>query len=268
MELGLRGKRALVTGASSGIGRACAIELAKEGVRVCATGRDPAKLAGVVAEIKAAGGDVVSIAADLSTDEGCQRVMDACIDGLGGIDILVNVAGAARQAHVIDELTRELVNDAFNLKLHGYLRLSQLAFPHMKSQNWGRIIMVAGAAGTSPNVGSLPTGFANASILNLTRALSDAGSRHGILINVIMPGMTNTPRTRDHRRVTAERAGLPYDAAAAESEIAKAAAALPMGRMCEPEEVARVACFLASEACSYVQASALYMDGGARRASP
>jgi 3-oxoacyl-[acyl-carrier protein] reductase len=268
MELGLREKRALVTGASSGIGRTCAIELGAEGARVCCTGRNEQRLEAVVREIRAAGGDAFWVAADLSTMEGCRAVMDSCVIEYGGIDVLINVAGAAQNAHVIDELTTELIDDALRLKLYSFLRLSQLAFPYMQAEKWGRIVNIAGAAATSPSVSNLPPSLANVGILNLSRSLQDVGAKDGILVNTICPGLTNTPRTREHRRVAAERAGVELVEPAIEQEIAKASAALPAGRMCEPEEVAKVATFLASEACSYVQASAIYMDGGARRATP
>ncbi|HWC29516.1 MAG TPA: SDR family NAD(P)-dependent oxidoreductase [Dehalococcoidia bacterium] len=268
MDLGINDKRALVTGASSGIGRACAIELAKEGARVCAVARNEQRLGEVVAEIAAAGGEAFFVSADLSTERGCRDAISACAERWGGIDILVNVAGAAQNAHVIDELTPAVIDDALGLKLYSYLRLSQMAFPYMAAQGWGRIVNIAGAAGTGPTSTNLPASFANVTILNLTRALSDVGVRDGILVNAICPGLTNTPRTREHRRVAAQRAGKVVDEAEIESEIARAARSLPAGRMCEPEEVARLTCFLASEACSYLQASALYMDGGARRATP
>jgi NAD(P)-dependent dehydrogenase (short-subunit alcohol dehydrogenase family) len=268
MDLGIEGKRALVTGASSGIGRCCAIELAKEGARVCAVARNQQRLADVVNEITKAGGEAFSVSADLSTEAGCRDAIDAIATRWAGIDILVNVAGAAQNAHVLDELTPAVIDDALGLKLYSYLRLSQMAFPYMTAQGWGRIVNIAGAAGTGPTAMNLPASFANVTILNMTRALSDVGVRDGILVNTICPGLTNTPRTREHRRVAAERAGRAVDEAEIEAEIARAARALPAGRMCEPEEVARVTCFLASDACSYVQASAIYMDGGARRATP
>jgi NAD(P)-dependent dehydrogenase (short-subunit alcohol dehydrogenase family) len=268
MDLGIKGKRALVTGASSGIGRSCAIELAREGVRVCAVARNQQRLADVVDEITNAGGEAFAVSADLSAEAGCREAMNAIATRWGGIDILVNVAGAAQNAHVLDELTPAVIDDALGLKLYSYLRLSQMAFPYMTAQGWGRIVNIAGAAGTGPTATNLPASFANVTILNMTRALSDVGVMHGILVNTICPGLTNTPRTREHRRVAAERAGRPVDEVEIEAAIAQAARALPAGRMCEPEEVARVTCFLASEACSYVQASAIYMDGGARRATP
>jgi 3-oxoacyl-[acyl-carrier protein] reductase len=268
MDLGLKGKPALVTGASSGIGRACAVELAAEGARVCAVARDERRLTEVVAEIAGAGGEAFWVSADLSTEGGCRDAIAACVARFGGIDILVNVAGAARQAHILTELTTELIDDALGLKLYSYLRLSQMAFPYMQAQGWGRIVNIAGAAGTGPTATNLPASFANVNILNMTRALSDVGAGAGILVNTICPGLTNTPRTREHQRIAAERAGRFADEAEIEAAIEKAGRDLPAGRMCEPEDVAKVTAFLASEACSYVQASAIYMDGGARRATP
>jgi NAD(P)-dependent dehydrogenase (short-subunit alcohol dehydrogenase family) len=269
MDLGLKGKRALVTGASSGIGRCCAIELAREGARVCCTGRDQARLDAVVQECKDAGGDAFGVIADLSTMEGCRAVMNSCVIEYDGIDILVNNAGAAQNVDLLTELTTEYLDDALGLKTYSFLRLSQLAFPHMQAQKWGRIVNIAGAAGTSPTTGNLAASFANVTILNLTRAFQDAGAAYGILVNTICPGATNTPRTRHHRVAAAERAGrsAPTEAEI-DAMIAEQGASLPPGRMCEPEEVGRVAAFLASEACSYVQASAIYMDGGSRRSTP
>src|SRR5512146_1180227 len=251
MELGLIGKRALVTGASSGIGKSCALELAREGVHVACIARNQQRLAGVVDEIDAMGGEAFWLSTDLSTEAGCHEAMDAMIERWGGIDILVNVAGAAQQADILTELTTALIDDGLRLKTYSYLTLSQLAFPHMKAQNWGRIVNIAGAAGTGPTAGNLPASIANVAILNMTRAFQDVGAPHGILVNTICPGLTDTPRTREHRRVAAERAGRVADEAEVEAAIAKAAQSLPAGRMCEPEEVARVTCFLASEACSY-----------------
>jgi 3-oxoacyl-[acyl-carrier protein] reductase len=267
MDLGIAGKRAVVTGGSSGIGRSCAVELAREGVRVCVTGRDQGRLEDVVDEIRRRGGDAFWVAADLSQAGGCKAVMDACIERYGGIDILINNAGSAQNANVLDMETR-VIDDALNLKLYGFLRMAQLAMPHMRSQQWGRIVNIAGAAGTSPTAANFPASLANVGILNLTRALTDVSVGDGVLVNTICPGITNTPRTRQHRFADAAKDGHTVSEAEVEADIARAGAALRAGRMCEPEEVARVACFLSSEACSYVQASAIYMDGGNRRSTP
>jgi NAD(P)-dependent dehydrogenase (short-subunit alcohol dehydrogenase family) len=262
MDLGLRGKRAIVTGASRGIGRACAIELAREGANVCVAGRDEALIAGVVAAAEAAGGRAVGVSADLRTPEGCTTVVARCVESFGGVDVLVNSAGAAKMAGVLD-LTREVVDDALELKFYGYLRMSQLVIPHMRANGWGRIVNIAGAAGTSPAPGNLPTSLANIAVLNASRALSDVASGDGILVNTICPGLTNTDRGRELAARRALREGRDV-----EEVFREMGSGVPAGRMAEPEEVARVACFLASEACSYLHGSALYMDGGARRGTP
>jgi NAD(P)-dependent dehydrogenase (short-subunit alcohol dehydrogenase family) len=160
-------------------------------------------------------------------------------------------------------LNTATIQDALDLKLYGYLRMAQLAIPHMRSAGWGRIVNIAGGAGTSPAAGNIPTSLANIGVLNITRALSDAVSGEGILVNTICPGITNTDRARDLARARAEREGRDIEAV-----VAEMGRGVPAGRMAEPEEIARVAVFLASEACSYVHGSSIYMDGGGRRGIP
>jgi 3-oxoacyl-[acyl-carrier protein] reductase len=262
MDLGLKGKRAMVTGGSSGIGRSCAVELASEGVTVCVVARNEERLAETVALTKAAGQEGFSVSADLSTEEGCRAAFDAAIQGLGGVDILVNSAGAAQRSPVLN-LPTSMIDDALDLKLYSALRLSQLVVPGMTARQWGRIINIAGATGTNPTEDTLPVSFANVTMLNFTRGLSDVVSKDGILVNVICPGAVNTPRGWARWKGIAEREGRSYeDVLLEEAEIR------PAGRICEPEEIGRVVCFLASEACSYIHASAIYMDGGARRGIP
>ena len=133
----------------------------------------------------------------------------------------------------------------------------------MRANGWGRIVNIAGGAGASPTAGNMPTSIANAAVLNITRALSDAVAKDNILVNVICPGLTNTDRARTLARGQAERRGVDV-----EEVVAEMGRSLPAGRIAEPEEVARVAVFLASEAASYVHGSSVYMDGGARRGTP
>ena len=262
MELGIRGKRAIVTGGSRGIGRSCALELAREGVDVCVVGRNGALLAGVVAEVEAFGVRAVAVSADLSAADGCRAAVEACVAAFGGVDILINNAGAANIGPVL-QMPIETIQEAMNLKSFGYLRMAQLCIPSMRAAGWGRIVNIAGGAGTSPTAGNMPTSIANAAVLNITRALSDAVAKENILVNVICPGLTNTDRARDLARVQAERRGIDVEVV-----VAEMGSSLPAGRMAEPEEVARVAVFLVSEAASYVHGSSVYMDGGARRATP
>ena len=171
-------------------------------------------------------------------------------------------AGAATLGPIL-ELPVNAIEDALALKTYGYLRLSQLVAPHMRTRGWGRIVNIAGGAGASPNAWNIPTSLANAGVLNVTRALSDALSADGILVNTICPGLTNTDRARDMARQRAQQQGRDVD-----DVLAEMAKDVPAKRMAEPEEIARVAVFLSSEACSYVHGSSIYMDGGGRRGTP
>lgn len=262
MDLGLKGKIAIVTGASRGIGRACAVALGREGARVCATARDEALLAQVAEEVSAAGGEGMFVSSDLTTLEGCRKVVDACAAGFGGADVLINSAGAARGGDILT-LDAEFITEAFALKTYGYLRMSQLVIPHMREKGWGRIVNIAGGAGASPARGNIPTSAANITVLNNTRALSDAVAGEGVQVNTVCPGMTNTQRARDLMQGAADKAGKDV-----EEFLKEVGGRTPAGRIAEPEEVAKVAVFLASAACSYVNGSSIYMDGGSRRATP
>ena len=156
-----------------------------------------------------------------------------------------------------------VLQEGLELKLYAALRLSQLVIPVMRAKRWGRIVMVSGAAGTSPTADSMTASLTNIGMLNLSRALTDEVAGDNILVNSVCPGGTNTPRAHVRYRARAEREGKTM-----EQVVADEGKLLPAGRICEPEDVAHVVCFLASEPCSYVQASALYMDGGARRSTP
>jgi 3-oxoacyl-[acyl-carrier protein] reductase/bacilysin biosynthesis oxidoreductase BacG len=261
MDLGLQQKTALVTGGSSGIGKACAMELAREGARVCIVARDQTNLDAAAADIAALGAGVIPVSADLSTPGGCRAAFDAAVRRFSRVDILINNAGAARQADVLT-LDTALVDEALDLKTYGYLRLAQLVAPGMRERRWGRIVNIAGGAGASPTATNLPVSFANVTVLNMTRALSDALSADGVLVNTICPGLTNTPRARRLGGPAGQQGGD------VETAMAEMGRRLPAGRIAEPEEIARMAVFLASEACTYAHGNAIYMDGGARRSTP
>jgi NAD(P)-dependent dehydrogenase (short-subunit alcohol dehydrogenase family) len=259
MDLGITDRVALVTGGSSGIGRACVEQLLAEGARVCAVARDVGPLDKLVADNN---GRLGTAACDLSSANGCDEAVAACVSSHGGVDILVNNAGGAAAEHVLS-LNTETIDNALRLKLYGYLRMAQRVAPLMTEQGWGRIVMVAGSAGTSPTTDNLPLSFANIGIHNLARALTDELTPHGVLVNVVAPGLTLTPRADRMLAAAATKYGR------TETEILESlVAALPARRAAQPTEIASAVCFLASEAASYVQGSVLYLDGGARRATP
>ena len=202
MNLGLEGKRAIVTGGSRGIGRCCARALAQEGTRVCIVARTQSELNQVLEEINEMDGEGFAVAVDLTSQKSCQQVVRETVETFGGVDILVNNVGAAKNADIL-ELSAKCIDDALRLKSYSYLRMAQLVIPYMKESQWGRIINIAGGAGTSPSRRNIPTGAANVTILNMTRALSDAVSIDGILVNTICPGLTNTVRARTQQNARA-----------------------------------------------------------------
>ena len=233
-----------------------------KGVHICIAARTQDVLNQVLTELEQTGHKGHAVAVDLTIQASCEKVVQETIDHFGGVDILVNNVGAAQNADIL-ALSPKLIDEALGLKTYSYLRMSQLVIPFMKENRWGRIINIAGSAGTSPTRGNIPTGAANITILNITRALSDAVAADGILVNTVCPGLTNTGRARTQQRAIAEREGRDVE------ELLKALGKeLPAGRIAEPEEVANVVTFLASEACSYMFGGALYMDGGKRRATP
>ena len=189
-------------------------------------------------------------------------VFGQALTKFGGVDILVNCAGAAKEEDILD-LSTNLIDDALSLKSYSYLRMSQLVIPYMKKNKWGRIVNIAGAAGTSPTRKNIPVSIANITILNITRALSDAISGDGILINTICPGLTNTRRASELLQAVADREDRKV-----EDILRETGSRLPAGRIAEPEEIANVAVFLASNSCSYMFGSSIYLDGGGRRSTP
>jgi len=146
MELGITGRSAMVTDGSKGIGRACVETLLAEGADVCAVSRDVTSLGDLVAS---SAGHLVTASCGLTSIEGCGRAPQACPDAFGRIDILVNCAGSAGIGNVL-EVSSDNVDRALLLKLHGYLRMAQRVAPSMRKRGWGRIINIAGSAGSSP----------------------------------------------------------------------------------------------------------------------
>jgi NAD(P)-dependent dehydrogenase (short-subunit alcohol dehydrogenase family) len=260
--MNLDNKIAIVTGAGQGIGKAIAIRLANAGADVAIMDLNMDAAAAVAQEIEGIGRRSLPVQADVSQSDDVNAAVEKVISTLGRVDILVNNVGAARNADIL-ALVPERIDEALALKTYSYLRMSQLVIPYMREKRWGRIINIAGAAGTSPTRGNIPTGAANITILNITRALSDAVAADGISVNTVCPGLTNTGRARTQQRARAEREGRDVE------ELLQALGQeLPAGRIAEPEEIANVVTFLASKVCSYMFGSALYMDGGKRRATP
>lgn len=260
MDLGLKGKTALVTGGSKGIGRAVARVLAAEGARVLICARDPGTLKRAAVEIEqTTGGDVQMVPADLSERSEVSRVAAEALARLGRLDILVNNAGAIKGGDFLTTPDEEWLS-GWSLKLLGYIRMAREVLPHMQRQGGGRIVNVIGAAARNPAVTYMMGGTANAALVNFTKALADLGARSGVLVTAVSPGPVKTERWDRLMAQQAEAEGKDL-----ETYVSERSQEFPLRRIALPEEVADVVCFLASERASFLSGITVTVDGGITR---
>ena len=260
MELGLAGKRCIVTGASRGIGAATAEVLAAEGAHVSLLARNADLLRErALALEKAHGVRAVPIAVDLSRAADLSAAVARAIEALGGVDVLVNNAGASPFGSLeqIDDATWQ---ESIELKLMGYVRAIRAVLPHMRAQRAGRIVNVLGAAGVSASE-SYALGCLNSALAHVTRSTALLTARDGIAVVAVHPGPTATERLLGGMHAAARAAGL-----APEAYVEKFGREhVPLGRIARPEEVARMIAVLASDAASFVTGTALQVDGSVTR---
>jgi 3-oxoacyl-[acyl-carrier protein] reductase len=247
MDLKLKGRGALVTGASSGIGRAIAKELGREGVRLAVTGRRKAELESLAAEIVAEGGArPVVIVHDAMAEDYVETVATESSAGLGVVEILVNNAGGSRAFG--KDATEAQWNEALTLNFTRHRQLTHRLLPGMIANNWGRIINITGKSEPEGLNGAF---CAKAGVTAWSKGLSREVGKHGITVNCIPPGRILSDQIR--RNYTPE-----YREWQSEHEI-------PMGRYGEPEELADLAVFLASPRAGYITGAVYPVDGGLRR---
>jgi NAD(P)-dependent dehydrogenase (short-subunit alcohol dehydrogenase family) len=261
VDLGLRNKVAFITGGSKGIGRACAVEFAREGARVALCARNPEGLQAAAGAIEAAGsGEVFTTAGDMTRWEDAQRCVDGAAEQFGGLDIIVNCAGASPGGLLLS-LTEEEWQLSLQLKFMGYVRCSKAAIPHLLRRGRGRIVNVVGNDGIKPAYWELTASCANAADLAMTSALAEQYGPRGILVNAVNPGPVATERWNGLVRAYARDKGMSFNEASEQ-----AIRSLPLGRICTPEEVAAVVVFVASERASYMNGAWITLDGGQRKA--
>lgn len=253
MEFGLVGRRCLVTGAGSGIGRAVARMMAAEGVRLAIVARHRDALAALADEIAAdeiaaRGVRPLVLTADLATADGCAAVAAAVRDAFGGLDILVNNAGGSRplSADAGDAVWQE----GMALNFDAARRLTEAFATGMKTAGWGRVVNVTGAVAAKALNAAIP---AKAALESWSRGMAAELAPHGVTVNCVAPGRINTVQilTRLHPTEASRQAFIARN--------------IPMGRFGEPEELAYVVVFLASAGASYVTGVTIPVDGGALR---
>jgi 3-oxoacyl-[acyl-carrier protein] reductase len=262
MDLQLVGKRAVVTGSSSGIGEAIAKTLAAEGASVVVHGRREAEAKRVAAEIKAAGGKAVVALGDLSTDAGADAVAKVTNETFGGADILVNNAGAFPHVPWL-ESTAEQWTELYNQNVGSMVRLITRLVPGMKERGWGRVISIASVVGTMPFGSSGNYSATKGANINLAVSLAKDLGGTGITSNAVSPGMIVTPGAEELLRDLAPQFGVPADDLAAIKEFAlKNVAPNPSARLGQPEDIAAAVTFLASPLAGYINGANLRVDGG------
>lgn len=252
MDLGLKGKVAIVTGGTQGIGKATAELLAKEGTSVVIAARGRELLDRVAGEIRAAGGKAAAVQADVGKKADCERLIAEALKAFGRIDILVNNAGTSATGE-FESVTDEAWQADFDLKLFGAIRLVRLSIPEMKKQGGGRIINITNIGAKQPRAKSMPTTVTRAAGLAFTKALSKEFAPDKILVNTVCIGLI---RAGQHE-AKAKKAGM-----SVEEVYNGMAKEIPLGRVGQAEEVANVIAFLASNAASYVTGTSINLDGG------
>jgi NAD(P)-dependent dehydrogenase (short-subunit alcohol dehydrogenase family) len=256
MELHLRDKHILITGGSKGIGLACADAFLREGARVSLVSRDPSNLARAREHLASHGLDRIQTqSADLTNAISALEALHAVQISFGPVDVLVNSAGAAKRTPAPD-LTPQAWQDAMQAKFLSYVHMIDPVIKQMAQRQKGNIVNVVGNGGKVASAIHLPGGAANAALMLVTAGLANAYAAQGIRVNAINPGLTRTDRLQDGIAADARFHGIATDQA-----MQQAVAKIPMGRMAEPEEIARVVLFLASDAASYVTGINMSMDG-------
>lgn len=259
MDLELTNKRAVVTGGSRGIGLAVAKALAAEGADVALLARDKAALEAAREVVGAESGRrVLAVSVDTGDDESVREGMRAVVEGLGGIDILVNAAARPNTGAVtgIEKFDAADFSEQVNVKVLGYLRCIREVVPLMRAAGWGRIINISGQAARS--TGAITGSVRNVAVAALTKNLADELGRDGINVNVVHPGVTVTESTPQTLALRAERAGVSVP------EIERRlGTSVGIGRLVTAEEVATVVAFLASPKSVALNGDAITASGGA-----
>lgn len=262
MNLGLKGKIALVAASSKGLGRASAEVMAQEGAKVTICARDEEALNAVRDEIAAAtGAEILAITADMTKAEDITNVVQKTVDQFGGLHILVcNASGPP--AGYFPEFDDEQWQAAFNLNMMSTVRLIRAALPHMQEAKWGRVINITSFIVKEPIHNLILSNSIRAAVHGLAKTLANQVGRDGITVNNVMPGWTQTDRVNQLVANIAQNSGKTE-----EEVIAGITQAIPAGRMGQPEEFGALVAFLASEKASYISGTSIPADGGLIKAA-
>ena len=258
MDVRLDGKVALITGSSLGLGRAMALRFAEAGASVALTARGTDALEDARQQVQAAGGGnkVVAHACDVSKADQCQALHTTVTEQLGAIDILVNNAGTSQRGPFL-EVSDELWQNDFDLKLFAAIRLARMVLPGMQERKWGRIINVLNVGAKAPSAEGAPTAVTRAAGMALTKVLAGEAAKHNVLVNALLVGLIDSNQHEIKHQASGSTKSY-EDFLQGMSD----ANGIPMGRVGRAEEFADVACFMASDRASYLSGVAINVDGG------
>jgi 3-oxoacyl-[acyl-carrier protein] reductase len=259
MDLGLKGKVALITGGSQGIGKAIALTLAEEGcnLAICARGKEA--LDSSAKEIRAKGVEVIAVQSDVTKPEDNKNFVSQAVKKFGRIDILVNNAGHGNASDPM-ELPEEVFRHHMDLMLFGPIQLCRQVIPYMRKQGWGRIINISSIFGKQPG-NQLDYDSIKASLQMVTKDLSNHLARDNILVNAVCPGPIRTPLWEGPGAL-AERLGQQLGMSAPEVMKWFAQQNIPLGHHGDPEDIANIVAFLASDKAKFITGQAINVDGG------
>ena len=256
MDFGIKGQTAVVAAASKGLGRACAIALAQEGVNVALFARDLDALNETAEAARSAGAQALVIQADVTQTAQLQRVIDQAANQFGRLDILVCNAGGPPPG-TFNDVNDEQWEQAFHLNLMSVVHLIRAALPHMRRQGGGRIINLVSSSVREPIEGLILSNSIRSGVIGLAKTLSQELGPDHITVNNIITGRILTDRLRSLRERTAQQLGITVEEALKQSEKD-----VPLGRLGKPEELAALVAFLASRQGGYISGTSIPVDGG------
>jgi 3-oxoacyl-[acyl-carrier protein] reductase len=264
MDLGLKGKVGMVTGASRGIGKACALALSGEGCNLAICARGKGALDEVAEEIKAKGVEVLAIQGDVTKPEDIKNFVTKAAEKFGRIDILVNNAGAGRLSDVM-ELPEEEFRYNMDLMLFGPIQCCKEVIPHMRKQGWGRIINISSIFGKQPG-GLLDYDAIKAAVNMFTKDMANYLAKDNILVNAVCPGPIRTPLWEGSGQL-GDQLGQMLGMSGQEAIKWFAEQNIPLGHHGDPEDIADMVTFLASERAKFITGQAINVDGGMVKAT-
>jgi 3-oxoacyl-[acyl-carrier protein] reductase len=265
MDLNLSGKIALVTGGSKGIGGAIALELAREGADVAICAREAGPLDEAARHIAALGRQVLAVPANLASADGVRSVVDGVLATFGRVDILINNVGGAPGPGGFANLTDEHWQAAWDLNVMSAVRFSRALIPGMVERQWGRVINVASTSAREPDTVVVHYNCAKAGLLALSKTLANAYAKDGVLVNCVLPGLTRTPAVESSAAKRLKEQGIDVEGMTPDDLVNRyyiPRRPLPVGRIGQPEDLAGIVAFLASERAGFITGTAINVDGG------